>query len=301
MRVFSKPKETPKYTIATVGTFDGVHLGHQAILKTIKERADMQNSESLLITFDPPPPLFFGVTHSLLSSKNEKIEVLQENHLQNLLILRFSNQLAQMEPEDFIERILVTELKVKEVVIGKTHRFGRKKSGDFKLLEKFGEKLGFRVDVLQPVTYEDIPISSSRVRATLENGEVDRVREMLGRSYSFSGKVVKGTGRGKMLEYPTANLEVDSLKLLPANGVYAVRAELDNRNFPAVMNIGTRPTFGNANKNIEVHLLDFDQVLYGKSLKIYCIKRLRAERIFENEKSLKSQIERDLKTAKELL
>ncbi len=301
MRTTSELEEIPKNTIATIGTFDGVHFGHQAILNDLRERSKKENSESLLITFDPPPSFFFGTTSSLLSTREEKIGLLQENRLQNLLILRFSDEIARTEPEDFVEKVLVGELKVKEVVIGRTHRFGRKKAGDFRLLQELGGKWGFRLGVLSPVTYKQLPISSSRIRTTLEKGEVDEAEAMLGRSYSFTGKVVRGVGRGKKLEHPTANLEVDNLKLLPANGVYAVRVELEARSLHAIMNIGDRPTFGGRDMSVEVHLLDFDRVIYGKSLKIHCVKRLRDEKVFVSEEFLKSQIERDLRTAKELL
>lgn len=301
MRTTSKLEETPKNTIATVGTFDGVHLGHQAILKELSQKAKKENSESLLMTFDPPPPVFFHTTNSLLSTREEKIELLQVHGLGNLLILTFSDKIAQMEPEDFIQTVLVGRLEVKEVVIGKTHRFGRKKSGDFKLLQEFGSKSGFSVDVLSPVVYKQISISSSRIRAALAKGDIDEVESMLGRNYSFTGKVIKGVGRGKRLEHPTANLEVERLKLLPANGVYAVKVELTDGRFPAVMNIGTRPTFDHSDRNVEVHLLDFNRMIYGESLKIHCIKRLRDEKVFTSEKFLKSQMERDLKTTKELL
>lgn len=301
MRITSRAEEIPKSTIATVGTFDGVHLGHQAILRELKERASKGNSESLLITFDPPPPLFFRTTSSLLSTRKEQMELLQEEGLQNVLIFRFSDDIARMEPDDFVEEMLVGELKVKEVVTGKTHRFGRKKRGDIKLLKELGSKWGFRVDVLSPVTHKQIPISSSRIRATLQKGEVDDVEVMLGRSYSFTGEVTKGVGRGKRLKYPTANLKVERRKLLPANGVYAVRVELEERKFHAAMNIGTRPTFGDPRRSVEVHLLDFARMIYGESLKIECIKRLRNEKLFVSEEVLKSQIERDLKTAKGFL
>jgi riboflavin kinase/FMN adenylyltransferase len=301
MRTSSQPEEIPESTIATVGTFDGVHLGHQAILRELRKRARKADSESLLITFDPPPPLYFHTTNSLLSTREEQIALLEENGLQNLLILKFTDEMVQMEPEDFVERVLVGTLKVKEVVIGKTHRFGRGKRGDFKLLKELGRRWGFRVDILSPVTYKQTPISSSRVRAALQKGEVDDVKVMLGKDYSFTGEVIRGVGRGKKLRYPTANLRVEKLKLLPANGVYAARVELEEKSQDAVMNIGTRPTFKDPHRSVEVHLLDFDQTIYGESLRIHCVKRLRNEKVFVNEELLRSQIERDLKTAKGLL
>lgn len=300
MRTTSRPEEIPKNAIATVGNFDGVHLGHQSLLKELKERAERKNSQSLLVTFDPLPALFFGMAKGLLSPKQEKTELLEKNQLQNLLVFDFSDAVAQTEPEDFVERVLVNELKVKEVVIGETHRFGREKSGDVRLLKELGSKWGFCVDVVSPITHRQVPVSSSRIRATLEKGEVEEVEAMLGRRYSLTGKVVKGVGRGRRLKYPTANIEVANLKLLPANGVYAVRVELRNGSFRAVMNIGTRPTFGEPNRIVEVHLLDFDGAIYGESLDAYCIKRLRGEKVFASEEVLKCQIEKDLETAEGL-
>jgi riboflavin kinase/FMN adenylyltransferase len=301
MRTASKPEGIPKNSVATIGTFDGVHLGHQAILKELRKRTQGERSESLLITFDPPPPLFFGTATSLLSTKAEKTELLRENLLDNLLVFRFSDELVQMSPDHFVERVLVNELKVREVVIGETHRFGRRKSGDYRLLRKLGEKWGFRVDVLSPVMYRAAPVSSTRIRSAVDKGQVAEANEMLGRDYQFTGEVVKGVGRGKRLQYPTANIRVDSLKLLPGNGVYAAKAELEGRVFPAAMNVGAKPTFGKSERSVEVHLLDFEQAIYGKSLKIRCIKRLRDERAFADAEFLRAQIEKDVKTAKEVL
>ncbi len=301
MRIASRPEEIPKNATATVGNFDGVHLGHQSLLEELKRREKPEDSESLLITFDPPPLKFFRPSSSRLSTKEEKIELLRARELRNLLILEFTEDLAGTEPDDFVKNVLVDGLQVREVVVGETHRFGREKSGDIELLKELGRRWSFSVDVVVPVIHDRLPISSSRVRTALKDGEVEETSLMLGRPYSFVGEVVKGVGRGRGLKYPTANLSVDEAKILPGNGVYAVKAELSGRETPAVMNIGRRPTFEGQRRSVEVHLLDFSGDIYGQHLKIHCMKRLRDEKAFSNGQFLSSQIDRDVKTARKHL
>jgi riboflavin kinase/FMN adenylyltransferase len=301
MRIASRPEEIPRNATATVGNFDGVHLGHQSLLGELKRREEPEDSESLLITFDPPPLVFFSPSSFRLSTRTEKIELLKGQGLKNVLILEFTGSLARTDPVDFVKDLLVDGLRVREVVVGETHRFGREKSGDIGLLRQLGRRWGVSVDVIAPVIHDGLPISSSRVRAALKEGGVEETTLMLGRPYSFTGEVEKGVGRGKRLKYPTANLAVDSAKILPANGVYAVRAELDGQKMAAVMNIGRRPTFESQRRSVEVHLLDFNGDIYGQSLKIHCLKRLRDEKAFSDGQLLTSQIDRDVKIAREYL
>jgi riboflavin kinase/FMN adenylyltransferase len=301
MRIASRPEEIPKNATATVGNFDGVHLGHQFLLEELARREEPETSESLLVTFDPPPLVFFQPSSSRLSTREEKIELLRAKGLRNVLILEFTADFAQTEPRDFVKDLLVDGLQVREVVVGETHRFGRDKAGDIELLKKLGRQYRFSVDVVDPVIHGELPISSSRVRAALRKGEVEETSSMLGRSYSFVGEVVKGVGRGRELEYPTANLAVDEAKILPGDGVYAVVAEVDGQETPAVMNIGSRPTFGSQKRSVEVHLLDFSGDIYGQRVSVYCVKRLRDEKAFSNGKLLASQIDRDVRIARKHL
>jgi riboflavin kinase/FMN adenylyltransferase len=301
MRIASRPEEIPKHATATVGNFDGVHLGHQSLLKELKEREEAEDCESLLVTFDPLPLIFFQPSSILLSTKEEKIALLDATGLRNLLVLDFTDEFARTEAVDFVKDILVDRLQVREVVVGETHRFGRNKSGDIELLKELGKKWRFSVDVVAPTMHGGLSVSSTRVRTALREGAVEETSFMLGRAYSLAGEVVKGVGRGKRLKYPTANLRIDDAKMLPANGVYAVKAEWRSEELPGVMNIGRRPTFGSQKRSVEVHLLDFSRNIYGESLRIYCMKRLRDEKSFSDCQLLASQIDRDVKTAREEL
>ncbi len=298
---FPQP-ETPR--VLAVGTFDGVHLGHRAIVEEVIGRAKKRDSRSAALTFDPHPQRFLRrqVPPGLLSPSEEKAELLSQIGLDSLFVLRFDQKLALVEPEEFVEEILQRRLRVCEVVVGFSHRFGRERRGEPSLLRSLGHKLGFQVTVVEPVVVKGVVVSSTRIREALGRGEVEYARELLGRYYTLSGKVSSGERRGGILAYPTANIEVSPPeKLIPREGVYAVSADVGKGSFGGMMNIGVRPTFGESLLTVEAHLFDFNRDLYGRSIKVSLVRRMRDELKFESKEALRLQMEQDEKMAREIL
>lgn len=305
METFEDLENFPSFPVCptvAVGTFDGVHLGHQAILEEVKRRAVDSNAPSAVLTFSPHPRSLLSPPQPLLSSIEERIELISRHGLDYLLILRFDQNLASTEPEDFVVEVLHERLGVSQVVVGMSHGFGRGRRGDPFLLRSLGKELGFDVEVLEPVLVGGIPVSSGKIREVLRRGEVELARDMLGRHYAIWGTVSPGERRGRSLEYPTANLKVTTPgKLIPGRGVYAVSVKVQEDEHSGLMNIGVRPTYGEGPSSLEVHLLDFDRELYGEPLKVYFVQRLRDELRFATEKELTAQIGRDEEEARRIL
>lgn len=307
MEIFSGLENFPRIkrpTVLAVGTFDGVHIGHQSIVKEVMKRAKEAGSPSAVLTFEPHPQRFLmkDSPPPLISPSREKAELLSEMGLDRLFILHFDRKLASMEPEVFVEQILKKRLMVSRVVVGFSHRFGQRRRGDPSLLRSLGLKLGFSVTVVEPVLIEGAVVNSTRIREILKKGQVRTARLLLGRYYSLSGKVSFGEKRGAVLSYPTANIEVEPLgKLIPKEGVYAVSAALNGDRLGAMMNIGFRPTFGEGPLTVEVHLFDFEGNLYGKSIKVDFVERIRDELRFGSKEDLRLRIEQDEERAREIL
>jgi riboflavin kinase / FMN adenylyltransferase len=290
-------------TVVTVGTFDGVHRGHWEVLKEIGRRARATDRRAVLVTFHPHPlrivrPEF---APALLTTPDEKKEILAESGLDYVVFLRFTKALSKFSPSRFVEQILVRHMGVQELVIGYDHGFGRGRSGDAETLRTLGARLGFGVDVVPPVPMGDTPVSSTRIREAVAAGEMGVAREGLGRPYSLRGVVVRGEGRGRTIGFPTANLQIGyGDKLLPGPGIYAVRALLRRGNFAGALHVGPRPTFQGSSPSIELHLLDFDSGtdLYGAEVRVDILERIREVRAFGSVEELTQQIERDVRQAR---
>ncbi len=285
-------------SVVTVGTFDGVHLGHQAIIRYLVERAEARGGKSTVVTFDPHPrAVVRGEDVPLLTTPDERADVMEGLGLGRFLVVPFTKDFSQMGAEAYVEDFLVKTVGLKEIVVGYDHRFGRGREGDRALLERMGEKLGFGVDVIPAQEVGADVVSSSAIRAALlDGGDVERAARMLGRPYSLAGTVARGEGRGRTIGFPTANVfPDDARKLMPKRGVYAVRAEVPGYEalLDGMANIGLRPTFGGKDLRLEVHLLDFEGELYGQRLRARFIRRLREERRFDSPEALAEQLSKD--------
>lgn len=291
-------------TVVTVGTFDGVHQGHWAVLQEIRRRARAADRRSVLLTFHPHPLRIVRpeAAPPLLTTPAEKKEILAESGLDYAVFLQFSRVLSQYSPERFVREILVGRLGVEELVIGYDHGFGRGRAGDAETLRELGVELGFEVDVVDPVEVGSEAVSSTRIRKAVAEGEMGRARRGLGRPYSIRGVVVKGEGRGRSLGFPTANLEVvDGEKLVPPEGIYAVRGALRSGIHPGALHLGPRPTFRGSPPTIELHLLDFEGELYGELVRVDFVERLRGVRPFSTVEALVEQMRADVARAREVL
>ncbi|MGD2067204.1 MAG: bifunctional riboflavin kinase/FAD synthetase [Gemmatimonadota bacterium] len=291
-------------TVITVGTFDGVHRGHWAVLQEIRRRALETDRRSVLVTFHPHPLRIVRPEHAplLLTTPEEKKEILAESGLDWAVFLAFTRALSRYEPRRFVEEILVRRLRVEELVIGYDHGFGRGRSGDADTLRKIGGELGFSVDVVPPVGAGEGAISSTRIRRALAEGRVEAARHGLGRPYAVRGLVVRGDGRGRQLGFPTANLHIDDGgKLVPAPGIYAVRGVLRRGTFPGALHVGPRPTFGGSSSTVELHLMDFEGDLYGERVRVDFVRRLRDVLPFDSAEALVRQMREDVERAREVL
>jgi len=291
-------------SVVTVGTFDGVHLGHRAVLEEIARRGRAMGRRAVLLTFDPHPLWVIRpeAAPRLLTLPVEKRDLLAESDLDYVVFLHFTAELSRYSPRRFVEEILLRRLRVRELVIGYDHGFGRGRSGDAETLSEIGRELGFEVDVVPPVLLEGDPISSTRIRRAILEGDLESARRGLGRPYGFRGTVVQGEGRGRKLGFPTANLELPfPEKLMPPPGVYAVRVGRRGGTHWGALHVGPRPTFEGAVATIEVHLLDFDGDLYGQEIQVELIERLREVRSFPSLENLLAQLHRDVEAARSVL
>ena len=295
---------TDKGTVVTVGTFDGVHRGHWAVLEEIRERARATNRRSVLVTFDPHPLRIVRPEHAppLLTTPLEKKEILAESGLEYAVFIAFTETLSRYSPRRFVEEILVDRLHVEELVIGFDHGFGRDRSGNADTLREIGADLGFDVDVVPPVEAGEEAVSSTRIRAAVAAGRMEEARMCLGRPYSIRGVVVRGDGRGKGLGFPTANLEVStSDKLIPPSGIYAVRGVLKRGTYVGALHLGPRPTFAGSPPSIELHLLDFEGDIYGEAVRIDFVQYLRPVLPFDSVGALIDQMRADVDLARHVV
>lgn len=291
-------------SVVTVGTFDGVHPGHREVLREMERRARRANRPSVLVTFRPHPLQVLKPERAprLLTTSIEKKEILAQTGLDYAVFLPFTRALARYTPKRFVKEILVARMKVRELVIGYDHGFGRGRSGDAETLDSMGAELGFAVQVVPPVVAGGGPVSSSRIRRALLAGDVRAARTALGRPYSLRGVVVQGDGRGRSLGFPTANLRIrDSRKLVPREGIYAVRVGLPAGTRDGALHIGPRPTFPGSEATIEVHLLDYDGHLYGTELQVDLIERLREVQPFSSVAELVGRMHDDVRRARRIL
>ena len=287
-------------TVVTVGTFDGVHRGHRAVLEEIEKRAARRSLHSVLITFDRHPLTVVqpGASPELLTTPDEKKAILAQSGLDYVAFLPFTPTLSRYTPEEFIRLVLCDRFRVAELVIGWDHGFGRSRSGSINTARRLGKKLGFAVDVVPAVTAGQRTISSTSIRWRLAAGDVEDAWRQLGRPYSFRGPIVHGLGRGRDLGFPTANIRPPAgRKLLPKAGIYAVRASLRTEIREGLLHLGPRPTFVGSPPSIELYLLDFDRDIYGQDVKVDFLARLRDVEPFATVAELIAQMQRDRERA----
>ena len=290
-------------TVVTVGTFDGVHLGHRRVLREIAKRARRAKARSLLVTFEPHPMEIVNppAAPHLLTLAHERREFLAQCELDVVVFMAFTKELSQYSPEAFV-RLLLDRFHLRELVIGYDHGFGRGRAGGVDLLRRLGKKHGFGVDVVKVVDVDKRPISSTLVRRAVAGGDLETATHLLGRPYSLTGPVVRGATRGRRLGYPTVNVALpDGRKLLPPDGVYAVRVEWRGGSADGMMHQGPRPTFGETSRSIEAHVFDADVDLYGEQVKLSWIARLRDVARFDSPEELKQQLDKDFKAARAAL
>lgn len=286
----------------TVGTFDGVHRGHWAVLSRLREVAEAEGLSSLLVTFDPHPLKILRpeAAPPLLTTSNEKKEILTLSGLDYAVFLNFTRSLSLYMPEEFVRDVLVERFGLKYLVVGYDHGFGRGRSGDAEMMRAIGKRYGFEVEVVGPVLMNGDEISSSRLRRAVQQGDVERAARGLGRPYSLTGVVVHGEGRGRTLGFATANVSTgQGDKLLPREGIYAVRAALRSHQGQGLLHLGPRPTFRGSPPSVELHLLDFQADLYGELVRVEFLTRLRDIKPFGSAAELVEQMKRDREAAVE--
>jgi riboflavin kinase/FMN adenylyltransferase len=288
-------KPTTK-SIVTIGTFDGVHLGHKKILEKVIHNASLCNCESLILTFFPHPRMILQDLSvvKLLNTVEEKSELLENLGIDNLIIHPFDYEFSRLTAEEFVKTVLVDKFKVQKIIIGHDHRFGRNRTADINDLILFGKEFGFEVEQITAEEINDIAISSTKIRTAIQEGNITIANNYLGYKYFFSGNIVKGKQLGRTIGFPTANIVIEDIhKLIPKNGVYVVKVFLETIFYHGVMNIGTRPTINGDDQTIEVHLFDFNEDIYDKKIKVEVHEFIRDERKFESFEALKIQIQKD--------
>jgi len=304
MDVFLDLNSIPKkeFPIITIGTFDGIHLGHQKLISHLLEKKKRFKGTAFLVTFEPHPQLILNNRNqpiSILTTLEEKLGILQEFPIDGVIVIPFTKEISELSGQLFIKKILINKIGFKDIVIGYDHAFGKNRSGNVETLRQMSSEFGFRVNVVEPVSLNGQVVKSTAIRNALRIGDISKATAFLGRPYQITGTVSKGSGRGKNSLFPTANLEVETPhKLIPQNGVYIVEAVLNGEKYAAIANIGKRPTFGENNFAIEVHILDFHDNIYDKKVKISILSRIRDEKRFQSIEALKKQINKDIKAAR---
>ena len=289
----------------TVGFFDGVHLGHRAILERVVEAAAAQSLRSALLTFEPHPREVLregSAPVGLITTIDEKLDVIASAGIQQALVFHFDHGLSQMSAADFVQIVLKGRVGMRRIVIGFNHAFGRHRTGDRETLIAMSRSLAFTVDVVNPARVNDHIVSSSHVRDLISEGRVARAAEALGRFHSVKGVIVRGFGRGKRLHWPTANLGLIAPgKLCPRDGIYAGVARVQGEAHPAAIALGFNPTFTEGKHSVEAHLIDFDRDIYDEEMELQFVERIRSEKKFSGEAELSAQIAEDVRMASELL
>ncbi len=300
IRGFYNLPKSPSGCVATIGNFDGVHLGHQAVLSQLAMKGDMLGLPAVAITFEPQPNEYFSPDKApaRLSRFREKVEILRSYSIQQLCVLRFNQKLAQMTADDFIQKLIVDGLNIKYLVVGDDFKFGKDRQGNFALLQQAGEKYGFQVVNMHTFSIDNMRVSSTRVRKALNSGDLMLAEKLLGRPYRMSGRVAHGDKRGRTMGFPTANIHLHRCKV-PLNGVYAVQLfGVDGEPIQGVANVGVRPTVGADKALLEVHLFDFNREIYGEHVQVYFLKKIRDEQRFSNLDALIAQIQKDCQQAR---
>jgi riboflavin kinase/FMN adenylyltransferase len=294
---------TPKgETFLTIGVFDGVHAGHRYLLEKLQERASEKNLLSAVVTFNPHPQSVLYPRDQLprLSDVEDRIKTLQELGIDIVSVLTFTPKVARLSAKEFMF-LVKKQLKMQGIMVGPDFALGRSREGSLDLLRSLGHEMKFSVEVIPPYTINGEVVSSTLIRRALAQGDMRRVQRLMGRPFYLRGKVITTTKRGRVLGFPTANLDIKSQQAVPSNGVYATITQVDGRQFPSTTNIGIRPTFGEGRETVETHILNFEGDLYDKEIMIEFVQKLRDEQHFPSSKKLKAQIGKDIREAEMIL
>ena len=307
MKVYTRVEDYKNVNnpIATIGTFDGVHIGHQKIINRLREIAKEEQGEVVLLTFFPHPRMVLQPDNDLqlIHTQQEKIAALEAAGVDHLIIYPFTKEFSRMTSVEYVRDLLVNKIQVKRLVIGYDHQFGRNREGNFEQLLEFSQIYGFEVEEISAQTIDDVNVSSTKIRKALQGGDIETANHYLAHPFSLSGTVVEGERVGRSIGFPTANIQTDEMyKLVPGIGVYAVRVEHREKTYQGMLNIGVKPTLGEAaSRSIEVNIFDFDQDIYSETLKIEFVKRIRDEQKFDSLEALKSALEADKRKTIEIL
>ncbi len=287
-------------TVVTIGTFDGVHVGHQKIIKRLVDAGIKSDLKSVILTFFPHPRMVLQKDTSikLINTIDERSAILNTLGLDYLLVKKFTKEFSRLSAEDFVKKVLVDKLQAKKVIIGYDHRFGRNRNADIEDLKIFGETYGFEVEEISAKDIDDVAVSSTKIRTALNEGDIAKANAFLGYNFMITGIVTKGKGLGKQLGFPTANIKIEEdYKLIPKYGSYVVSSKINNQLVYGMMNIGVNPTVNGENESIEVHFLNFDKDIYNDKIQINLLKRIRDEQKFESVEALKNQLSIDKQTS----
>jgi riboflavin kinase/FMN adenylyltransferase len=293
--------------VVTIGTFDGVHLGHREVICELKRLSALSRGESVVFTFEPHPRIIIAPQEDslrLLSTKNEKIQLMEKIGIDHLVIYPFTESFSKLSYNEFVTTILVGQMKISSLVVGYDHRFGQGRKGDFNSLEMLSKLLNFKVEQLSQLLVDNKVVSSTKIRSALDMGNIITANHLLGYHYTLSGSVIRGEQLGRKIGFPTANIDTfDPNKLVPGNGVYAVIVETDGKRFKGMMNIGVRPTVNhNADhRSIEVHIFDFNEDIYDRSITLFFVGKIREEQKFQGIDQLKAQLMLDQNSALAIL
>ncbi|HSO86799.1 MAG TPA: bifunctional riboflavin kinase/FAD synthetase [Draconibacterium sp.] len=295
----SLDKFNARKPVVTIGTFDGVHLGHQKVILRLQEFAKQHDGETVIFTFHTHPRLVTSPNENnlrLLTTLNEKIKLFEKYGIDHLIIYTFDKNFSELTYNEFVEKILVEKIRTHCLVVGYDHKFGKNREGGFDYLKKCAEKHKFEIERLDALLVDEDSVSSTKIRNALQNGEIEKANHYLGYQFMLHGAVVEGKQLGRKLGFPTANIEAsDRFKIIPGYGVYAVKVELNGDSYNGMLNIGTRPTFNNNadNRSIEVNIFDFEGDIYGKEITLKFIGKIRDEQKFDNIEMLVNQLEKD--------
>jgi len=287
-----------------LGVFDGVHLGHQQLIKLTSDEAKKNDGISIVATFDPHPDKIINPESDvfLLTTLEERISLIRDLDVDIFLIIRFNKMISKISPENFVSKILVNNLQIKELFVGFNYKYGFQGKGNTNILKECSKLYKFKTNILKPVVANGIIISSTMIKDYIKLGELKKARKLLGHNITISGRVVSGRGRGrKLLNFATANIEISPDKVLPTNGIYLVEIKIDNKKYHGLMNIGIKPTFKETDRTIEVHIIDFNKEIYNKKVIVNILQKIREEKYFSNTNLLKNQIEEDILIAHKII